>query len=472
MLPFGPYRPDVAETNPGVSRNVRNVNPRRDSTGVSYHPRKGLQVATSSAALPSAPRGALAVVERSGEFSGYFGTATNLYSMSATFGFTSIGSGYALTTGHSWGFCQYGDRLIVSNTTDGMLQWNIETGGAVTAIADAPKARVVFVWAEMLMALDCNGDNRLMRNSAPGSYTNWKTRGAGAQEFADGEGLMGGGTLNDGLAVILQRGAVRLLSITGTERIFRIDKIGEGIGAVSPECIVQAPGAVYFLDGGGFYRVTAQGLEPIGEDKVNRTFLADVSDIEQVSGAYDPERRQVVWRKSAAELLIFDIATSEFVPVLENTSIIVKMSSPALTLEDLNAFGTLDSLPYSLDSAAWKGGRPRLAALDANYNFGFFDGQVLAAEVDSATLTDTASMMVTWALPTTDAVNVAVRLGVKDRLADATTWKASSTMGASGRVPLRGRGKCLVLRVSIPAGEVWSYLRGVDDLVISKGGPR
>lgn len=472
MLPFGPYRPDVAETNPAVSRNVRNVNPRRDSQGVSYHPRKGLQVATSSQVLPGEPRGALAAVERSGEFSGYFGTATSLYAMNASFGFAAIGTGYNLPVGHSWGLCQYGDHLIASNTTDGMFEWNIEAGGAVTLVADAPAARIVFPWAEMVLALDCDGDNRLMRNSAPGSYTNWKTKGAGSQEFADGEALMGGGTLNDGMAVVIQRGAVRLLTVTGTERIFRIDKIAEGVGAVSPECVVQAPGTVYFLDGGGFYRVTAQGLEAIGEDKVNRSFLESVGSIEQVSGAYDPERNQVVWRKSPTELLVFDIATGEFVPVLENTSLIVKMSSPALTLEGLSAFGTLDSLPYSLDSAAWKGGRPRLAALDENYRFGFFDGPFLPAEVETATLTDTASMMVTWASPVTDALNVVMTLGVKDRLADELAWKPPARMAASGRVPLRGRGKCLVLRVSIPAGDAWTYLRGIDGLVISKGGPR
>src|SRR5690606_21057176 len=164
--------------------------------------------------------------------------------------------------------------------------------------------------------------------------------------------------------------------------------------------------------------------------------------------------------------------TGEFVEVDEGTTGLFKMSSPAMTLEELDAFGSLDNLPYSLDSAAWKGGRPRLAAMNGDYEFGFFDGDTLAATVDTATLTDNASMLISWAAPTTDAEDVTITLGVKDRLADAITWKDPASMTASGRVPLRGRGKALVLRTSIPAGTNWSYLRGIDGVVITKGGAR
>lgn len=470
MLPFGPYRPDVAETNPAISRNVWNVNPRRDSQGISYHPRRSLQTTAGAMALPAEPRGALAVVQRNGQFKGFFGTETSLYEMSATYQFNQIGTGYAVTAGQNWGMCQYGEHLIVTNTADGMLEWNIETGVAVTPIADAPAARYPFVWAEMIIALDCDGDNMLMQNSAPGSYTNWKTKGAQKSPFADGEALMGGGTLNDGQAAIIQRAAVRILTITGTERIFRIDKVSEA-GALNPKCIVQAPGALYFMDASGPQMVTAQGVVAIGDDKVARTFIATL-DADTLSGAYDPERKQVVWRKSDSELLIYDIPTQEFVPVMEATASIIRMSNPALTLEALDAFGTLDTLPYSLDSNAWKGGRPRLAALDADLKFGFFDGPHLEATVETATLTDLASMLVTSATPVTDAVNVTLTLGVRERLADPVVYKGPATMQPSGRVPLRGRGKCLVMQAVIPAGETWTYLRGIDGIDIKKGGPR
>lgn len=472
MLAIGPYRPDIAETSPGVSRYALNATLKADAEGVSYGPRKSLQVASSATALPAAPRGAIAVVTRSGAFKGFFGTATTIQSLDADFGFTQIGTGYSLTTGHTWGFAQYGNKLIATNTTNGMLAYDIEAGGAIAAVSGAPRARSVFFWAEMLIALDCDGDNRVMRNSAPGSFSNWSTNGSQTDTFYDGEALLGGGVLNQGQCVIIQRSGTHILSVTGTPLIFSRMKISD-VGAVNPECIVQAPGAVYFWDASGPYRVTGQGIEAIGENKVAKTY-AEIVNTETLSGAYDPERRQVVWRIDANNLLTFDIPTGEFMPVQDDTSLVVRMANTALTLENLDAFGTLDTLPYSLDSAAWQGGKPRLAALDANYKFGFFDGMTLAATLDTATLTDRVSMLFSWCEPVTDARAVGVAIGVRERLADAVAWKAASGMVASGRVPLRGRGKAAIMRVTIPAGATWSYMRGIEfpPGAIAKGGVR
>ncbi len=480
MLSFGPYRPDMAETNPGVSRRVLNVHPRRDGSGISYHPRASLAVPATAQALPGQSRGSLAVVTQDGAFKGFFGTSNKLYMLNSDFSFTEIGTGYTVPTGDSWGMLQYGPRLLATNAFNGMLTYNVELGGAVTAVVGAPKAVSLFAAFECVFALACDGQNQLMRNSAPGDYTNWKTRGAGAQEFADGEGLMGGGPLNDGVAGVIQKAAVSLLSVTGDRLVYRKDKVAEGVGAVNRECIVQAPGALYFYDTSGFYRLTAGGLEPIGQDKVNRTFAAALGQMDGLSGAYDPLNRQVVWRYAAGtvsgavlqNLIVYDIGTGEFVEAEESTADIMRMSSPAYTLEDMNVFGSLDALPYSLDSAVWKGGRPTLAALDADRKFGFFNGPNLPASIDTATLTDTSSMLVTWAMPVTDGEAFTLALTVRDRLSDTGAMKAPASMQASGRVPLRGRGKVLTLTAQAPAGDTWTYLRGVDDLVITKGGKR
>lgn len=482
QVPFGPWRPDLAETNPAVTRTAINVNPRVDMEGVvSYHPRKALSVTETAAALAAAPRGALAVVSRAGVFTGFFGTAAELYELTSTFGFTAIGSGaYTLPTGHHWGMAQYGENIIFTNTSDGMFSYNIETPAGVNAITDAPDARAVFVAFECVFALDCDDDNRVMKNSAPGSLTNWTTQGAGYQLFADGEALMGGGKINDGMAGVLQTAAVRRLIVTGDKRIYRQETVAEGIGATSQQGIVQAPGALYFVDSNGPMRLSANGLDYIGQDKVSRTFMESVDDATNIEGAYDPGRRQVVWRYQASgvsstifeNLLVFDLATSEFVEATEQTTALVKMSNPAQTLEDLDSFGDLDSLPFSLDSEAWKGGRPRLAALDEARKFGFFDGDNLAATVETATLTNTKTMLFRSATPITDATNVTIDLGVRDRLADAVSYKGAVSMKASGRVPLRGRGKAGVLKVEIPSGENWTYLRGVNEIDQSTGGPR
>lgn len=481
MIPAAFYRPDLAETNPGVSARVVNVNPRHDSQGISYHPRKGL--APLSTALPGPPRGAIAGVTRSGLFMGYVGTASALFELQSNYAFDQIGTGYTLPAGDVWGATQYGDRMLFSNRSDGMFQFDIEGLGAVTAIAGAPKARSLFTAFECVFALDCDGNEFLMRNSAIGNYANWKSGGAGAQEFADGESLMGGGSLNDGTAAVLQRSAVHVLSVSGDAKVYNKVKIAAGIGAVSPRCIVPTPGALYFLDVGGFYRLTSAGLEPIGQDKVNARFLSrlDASSMATVEGAYDPQRRQVCWRYRAgglgndevfANIMVFDIVTGEFVELEEQTSALMGMSVPALTLEDLDSFGSIEDVPYPLDSEVWKGDRPRLAAFDETYRLGFFDGQTLAADIETATLTSPRELRVNGVMPVTDAADIAMQLGVRQRLADPVAWKAAAPMQPSGRVPMSGKGRAILVRAHIPAGASWTYFRGLDGLDSQEPGGR
>lgn len=482
MISFGPYRPDMADTNPGVSARVINVNPRRDAAGVAYGPRRAFKRPGSGSALPGAPRGGLAVVNRQGEFKGVFGTVNKLFEMQADYTFDEIGTGYTLPVGNNWAMMQYGDNVLLNNIADGMLLFDSETSGAVTVVPGAPKARSMFLAFECVFALDCDGDNRLMKNSAPGTFDNWRTAGAGNQEFPDGEALMGGGQINDNTAAVLQRSAVHMLNLSGDSRIYTKAKVADGIGAVNPECIVQAPGALYFWDSSGCYRISAAGLEAIGQDKINKAFMDALGEdgLSTIEGAYDPERKQASWRyKSQAapseivfdNIIIFDEVTKEFAEVHERTTALVKMSSPALALEDLDQFGSIDDLAFSLDSSVWKGDRPRLGALDGNFMFGFFEGAYLAASIDSATLINPKSMLVTSCLPITDADEITVSMGVRNRLADAVSWKAPSKMQASGRVPTRARGKALTARVDIPSS-VWSYIRGIDDLVVSEGGGR
>ncbi|UXN74503.1 hypothetical protein N8D56_05015 [Devosia sp. A8/3-2] len=472
----------MAETNPGVSARVINVNPRRDANGVSYGPRRSFKVPGSGSALLGAPRGGIAVVNRDGEFKGIFGTVNKLFEMQADYTFDEIGTGYTLPAANNWAMMQYRDNVLLNNTFDGMKLFDSEVGGAVTAVPGAPKARIMFLAFECVFALDCDGDNRLMKNSAPGTYNNWLSAGAGNQEFPDGEALMGSGQLNDNTAAVLQRAAVHVLNLSGDSRIYTKIKVADGIGAVNPECIVQAPGALYFWDSSGCYRISAAGLEAIGRDKVNKSFMDALGEdgLNTIEGAYDPERKQVAWRyKSQAapsdtvfdNIIVFDEVTKEFAEVHERTSALVKMSSPALALEDLDQFGSIDSLAFSLDSSVWKGDRPRLGALDANHMFGFFEGGFLPASIDTATLINPKSMLITSCLPVTDAADVTVSMGVRSRLADAVAWKLPRKMQASGRVPTKARGKALTARADIASSD-WSFIRGIDDLVVSEGAGR
>jgi hypothetical protein len=78
MLPIGFYRPDLAETNPGVSLTVLNAILMADANGVAYRPHPSISPLSSADALPDPPRGAASVVTRSGAYQVYVGTASKI----------------------------------------------------------------------------------------------------------------------------------------------------------------------------------------------------------------------------------------------------------------------------------------------------------------------------------------------------------------------------------------------------------
>jgi hypothetical protein len=141
-------------------------------------------------------------------------------------------------------------------------------------------------------------------------------------------------------------------------------------------------------------------------------------------------------------------------------------------MEDLDAFGTMDTITTSLDDRFWYGGLPQLAALDTAYLFGFFTGSNLAASLKTAVTEMPRTGLVTSVQPVTDTSSATVTLNVSDRLADSLTAKGPFTMQTSGRVPVRARGKNIQLQADIAAGTTWTYFRGFDDLVMQPGGSR
>src|SRR5688572_2701163 len=96
MLALGPFRPDVADTNPGVLANLVNGALKPDSAGVAYGPLSGLVVADTAVALPSAPKGHLTCVTASGVYRNFVATSTNIYLIAADGTHSSVGSGFAL----------------------------------------------------------------------------------------------------------------------------------------------------------------------------------------------------------------------------------------------------------------------------------------------------------------------------------------------------------------------------------------
>jgi hypothetical protein len=487
LSPWGPYRPDAAETNTSVSPNITNATAFKDpEAGLSYGPLKGLSVPATADALPEAPRGGVSVVDRAGVYSSFIGTGSELYKLAVDFGLVSIGSGYAVPSGDNWSMAPFGNLLLATNRFDGVQEYDVEAGGTATPLAGAPVARILFPCFDCMFYGDCDGDNRLLINSAINDHANISSGGAGYQVMPDGEEIVGGRELTRGFGVLFQRNAVRSLNRVGDGRIYTMDVLGAGVGAVNPDCIASINGAAFFIDTDGPQMVTQEGIRAIGEGKVARTFIESLAanGLTNVQAAIDPKYARVRWRYKRFDVdsdTVFQHALDyywrldEFVAVEDESSYILTLGTPGYDMDSIDAlYPSMDdpTMP-DMDSRFWFGGEPTLGGLNADFQFGTYEGMNLAAILESGTITLANSLMLRSLKPVTDSPNSTIAIAARDAL-NATRAYSADEYGIqrSGVVRIRARGKNLSARQTVPAAEIWTFARGIDDIVGQAGGMR
>lgn len=483
-IDFGPYRPSAPDIQPGYSSNIVNAIPIAGASGIAYAPYPDLAVLAGAGTLPASPRGALSAVTTDGTYKSYVGTAAKLYDMSAVGGFTEIGTGYSVPADDSWSTLNFGKYALFTNKTDGLLQYDTELGGSVTSVSGAPSnIRSIFTAFDVVVGLDCDSDNRLMRWSDFNDHTDWTGGASGYKKFDNGQELIAGGEVSDNVAVVLQRDAVTALQRSGDRNVFYYSTLAEGRGSISAQSVVTTNGRMFFLDSDGFYMTDGRSIQPIGAEKINRTFAENCAagNFATVQGAADPERQMILWRYNSvnnnsttifSDILAYSWKLDEFVTISRQTAFLLTMATAGYTLEDLDALGDLDSLPASLDSRIWQGGEATIGAIDENLQFGYFNGSNLAATLETNDISSDRQQLYRSVTPDTDSTSATVQIGYADSQSDTKTYSTAVGIQPSGRAPVRARGKVTSLKLNIPAGDTWSYANGFSDIQTTQGGGR
>jgi hypothetical protein len=490
MIPWGPFRPDVAGPSGGFAVVADSVIPQAASIpgGMGYGPFPQLITPSTAGALSGFPRGSISLVLQAGTWEVFFATATTIEQLQSDYTFAAIESGRSVTAGDDVSFCKFGSYMLNSDTNDGFKAYNVEAPAGNNAVSGAPAARFLFTCNNVVFALDCNGVNKRLQSSGVGDHTAWTSLGADGKTFEDGGALICGFDLKNGNAVLFQDSAIRVISFgnAASPALYRIDKASDGKGAISARSCVAVDGVVYLLMPDGFHSFDLQnGLVPIGAGKVDQWFLSQVpaSSLPLVQASLDPKNKLVLWRYpsgSNGSATTFDKVVGykyagpaqEFFTATVNTTALGRIQTPGYTLDGMDAFGTLDSLSLALDDRFWQGGQPLFGALDANLKFGTFSGAPMAATLQGCESNNPVSGLIRWCTPISDAASSTIQLGVSDVLSAPLVWKAASSRVGGGRVPLRGRGLNIGFQENIPAGASWTFSSGIDNIVGTPGGPR
>ena len=198
------------------------------------------------------------------------------------------------------------------------------------------------------------------------------------QDLADGgfcRGIAGGES-----GVILQDTIVRrMIYLPGDPRVFQIEKIAEGLGMYGPYSLIRSGATVFFYSLKGFHKIDPGGVPvPIGRERVDRTFFADLdaANLQLFLGVADPRSSRVMWFYKSVngatnqfdKALCYDPVLDRFTPLRVSGEFIFNMAQPGLTLEALDALapgGSLDAMTQSLDSFQ-SAIVPELAAFDGS----------------------------------------------------------------------------------------------------------
>lgn len=472
-LEFGEYLPDQPDhMAPGLI-TISNALP--ISTG--YKPVGALTAITD--ALPLACRGAASFVTTSGTGAIYAGTDTGLYRHWGD-GWLQVGSGYNIQSGQRWRFAQFGGVAIATNGADPMVKIDIGAGTTAALGGSPPKASMLAVVQNFLVAGVLNGDTNTIGWSGENNAEYWSfgSRKSDFNVFADGgsvTGLVGGE-----FGLVLQRSAVRRMTYVGGNVLFRFDKISTNAGCVSVHSVAQYGELAFWYSDSGFMMWDGGQIRPIGFEKVDQTFanLYGPSDWPNMSAAVDPVNSAVFW-SIGTKVWVYSWKLDRWSVIDRACEIIFSGVTKALGMDETeDSVGVLDDDIdgvglVSLDDPRFIGGDPLLFVFDTTHEMGAFTGSNMGASfgMRNSEIIESRDTRMRRVRPMSDVTaGVTLTLNTKQRLGDAGASATFTTLNTTGEMPVRARGRFVKAGFAISAGQTWTFAQGLDVKMAAGGG--
>ena len=477
---FQEWLPDLPPNdNPGATV-AENVIPFINS----YQPFKDL--VPFSNALPGRPLGAISAIRNDRTVYMFAGTSTGLYRLDGS-SWTDVSrvGGYSTADGEIWRFAQYGNKVLATNYTNEIQVIDLATGNFANLAGSPPKARYITVVNGFVFLgnVDESGAKPFrVRWSDLENETNWAI-GSGSsqsdfQDFVDDGGIIINVVGGTEYAVVIRERAIHRFQYVGAPNIFTNDKIESSKGSPVPSSVVPVERSTYYLGQEGFYRFNGQFSEPIGDNKVDKTFYRDVNQTffnQRMSGVSDPINKLILWAYPSNDspdgdsnkILIYNYAIQRWSIVNLSTRLFFGALQPGYTLETLDTYGassSIDTLPFSLDSRVWKGGSNILAAFDNQNRLCYFTGSNLAATVDSGEtqVNAGAKSFLSSVRPIVNSNNAVISVGYRDRIGNSITYSGDVSQNDNGECDFRIAARYHRVRVKLPYNDSWSEIQGFD----------
>jgi hypothetical protein len=267
------------------------------------------------------------------------------------------------------------------------------------------------------------------------------------------------------------------MTFEGSPTIFRFDKIAEDLGATVPNTVAGWGNIGFFAHRSGFHMITGgQQITPIGKNRFDRWFwgLLDQSNMHRVTSAIDPVNSlYIVSFPTGGDgqptgLLIYNWKADRAARALVSCEMIYSgATQQTWTLEDLDVFGSIELVPFTLDSSYWTGNRQLLLAGFANdHKSGTFSGGNLQATLDTGEFQPVPGRRarILGARPLIDGGTPTISVGTRRTQQGTVAWSDPKAMTRDGKVPLRREGRYARFRAAVAPSAVWQWAQGIDDI--------
>jgi len=402
----------------------------------------------------------------------FAGGATKLFKLDSTDLSVDDVSKVGGYSGSTWNFAQFGKKVIAANNQAKLQSWEIGTSTTFADLdANAPVAKYVTVVRDFVVSANLNAsvDTNKVQWSDINDETTWTsgtTSQADYQIIPDGGDITGltGGEIG---LVFLEKSIVRM-SYVGSPLFFQFDTISRGLGCLEGNSIAQYGATSFFLSADGFYKCDGQTVTGIGTEKVDRYFFDDVdlTSLGTMSAAADPIKKLVVWNYKNVDggrsILIYNWQLNKWSRVTTDSTGVGTISTTGYTLEGLESvlgYTNLETIPASLDSRLWVGGKFLFAGFK-DTKIVTFTGTTYNSEIITPDIEVGYNSVATLVRPQIDNGSANVKIASRRELDDNIQFGSSSTTSSEGRASVRSAGR--YHRFSITPTGNWTNASSID----------
>ena len=476
MIPFGEYAPDRPDfNNSGGATIAKNVLPAPDKSYRSLSSQSAV-----SGALTARCQGAFAAQQADGVVALFAGDVSKLYKFDtsdASFGDVSNGT-YSVVTDENWEFTQFGTTVIAVAGGENPQAWTLGSSSAFADLGGSPPtARHVAIVRDFVVLGNTAGGTNQVRWSAIGDETSWSTS---ATTQADQQDIKGPGgwvqkIVGGEYGTIFLEHEIHRMTYVGSPLVFRFDLLEKTRGTPYPGSVAALGRDVFYISDDGFYVWNGTSSTPIGTDRVDKTFFADLNDGHaraRISSAIDPIEKAVMWVYPSTtssgnpdKAIIFNYSLNQWSHAEFDSEILVRMMSPGYRMETLdNVSGNLDTLAHSLDSRIWTGGELLLQTFDTDHKLASFTGTALDAVIETGEFQPLPGRrsMINRVRPIVDGSNqtTTIQMAPRNVGSDSLSFETAVGTNTTGDCPVRVNGRYHRVRCNISDG--FDFAQGVD----------